>query len=56
MPKADRKTQHIAEKVRRGDVVPELVNLPTSFTFSHYLPGTCEHNTAYGGGSGSSLI
>jgi len=48
MPKADRKTQHIVDKVRRGDV-PELVNLPTSYTFSHYLPGTCKRNTAYGG-------
>merc|ERR1712039_120987 len=56
MPKADRKTQHIAEKVRRGDVVPELENLPTSYTFSHYLPGTCKRNTAYGGDYGSSII
>merc|ERR1719486_246164 len=56
MPKSDRKTQHIAEKVRRGDVVPELVNLPTSYTFAHYLPGTCKPNTGYGGGYGTSLI
>merc|ERR1712241_779495 len=32
MPEYDRKTQHIAEKVRRGETVPELRNLPTTFT------------------------
>merc|ERR1719351_176598 len=52
MPEYDRKTQHIAEKVRRGETVPELRNLPTTFTKMRSMPVDCKPNTAYG----SSLI
>jgi len=56
MPKSDRKTQHIAEKVRRGEVVPELKNLPTRYSMERSMPVACKPNRAYGGrgGSGSS--
>merc|ERR1712027_232035 len=52
MPEYDRKTQHIAEKVRRGETVPELRNLSTTFTKMRSMPVDCKPNTAYG----SSLI
>merc|ERR1719245_3015220 len=52
MPEYDRKTQHIAEKVRHGETVPELRNLPTTFTKMRSMPVDCKPNTAYG----SSLI
>ena len=52
MPEYDRKTQHIAEKVRRGETVPELRNLSRTFTKMRSMPVDCKPNTAYG----SSLI
>ena len=53
MSKSDRKTQHIAEKVRRGEVVPELRNLPTRYSMVRSMPVDCKPNTAYGGRGGS---
>merc|ERR1719458_74883 len=32
MSKSDRRTQHIADKIRRGEVLPELKSLPESFS------------------------
>ena len=52
MPESDRKAQHIAEKVRRGESVPELRNLPTTYGKVRSMPVDCKPNTAYG----SSLI
>ena len=53
MSKSDRKTQHIAEKVRRGLVVPELKNLPTTYSMTRSMPVDCKPNYAYGGNGGS---
>ena len=53
MSKSDRKTQHIAEKVRRGEVVPELRNLPTRYSMVRSMPVDCKPNTAYSGRGGS---
>ena len=53
MPESDRKTQHIAEKVRRGEVVPELKNLPTRYSMERSMPVACKPNRAYGGSGGS---
>merc|ERR1719150_1274764 len=51
MPEYDRKTQHIAEKVRAGETMPELRNLPTTFTKMRSMPVDCKPNTAYGSSS-----
>ena len=53
MSKSDRKTQHIEEKVRRGEVVPELRNLPTRYSMVRSMPVDCKPNTAYSGRGGS---
>ena len=56
MSKSDRRTQHIAEKIRRGEVVPELKNLPESFSSEKTVPVECKAYSIHGGRpSGNSL-
>merc|ERR1712088_397598 len=38
MSNSDRRTMHIAEKIRRGEVLPELKNLPESFSVERSVP------------------
>ena len=52
MPKDDRVTQHIAEKVRRGEVVSELVNMPEAYSVVRPMPVECRPYTTYGSSSG----
>merc|ERR1712223_1523915 len=54
MPKDDRVTQHIAEKVRRGEVVDELVNMPEAYSVMKYMPVDCRPYTTYGMSGSSS--
>merc|ERR1712066_1056959 len=54
MPKDDRVTQHIAEKVRRGEVVDELVNMPEAYPVMKYMPVDCRPYTTYGMSGSSS--
>jgi len=51
MSKSSRTAQHIADKVRRGEVVPELKNLPTTYSMVMYMPVECKPNSSYGTGS-----
>jgi len=55
MPKDDRVTQHIAEKVRRGQVVDELVNMPEAYSVTKYMPVDCRPYSTYGMSSGSGM-
>jgi hypothetical protein len=38
----DRKAEHIAEKIRQGQVLPELKNLPTSYSVERSIPVDCK--------------
>ena len=51
MSKSSRTAQHIADKVRRSEVVPELKNLPTTYSMVMYMPVECKPNSSYGSGS-----
>ena len=55
MSKSDRRTMHIAEKVRRGETLPELKNLPESFSVEKSLPVECKPYSIHGASSGNSL-
>merc|ERR1712061_683372 len=59
MSKSDRRTQHIAEKIRRGEVVHELKNLPVTFSAERPMPVECKPYTMHSGtnnnGNGNSL-
>merc|ERR1712027_126185 len=55
MSKSDRRTMHILEKIRAGKVVPELMNLPESFSHEKYVPVECKPYTIHGAGIGNSL-
>merc|ERR1712241_1267560 len=55
MSKSDRRTMHILEKIRAGKVVPELMNLPESFSHEEYVPVECKPYTIHGAGIGNSL-
>jgi len=54
MSKSSRTAHHIAEKVRRGEVVPELETLPTTFSMVRSMPVECKPNSSYGSGSSGS--
>ena len=55
MSKSDRRTMHILEKIRSGMILPELKNLPESFSIERNMPVECKPYSAYGAGSGNSL-
>ena len=57
MSKSDRRTQHIAEKIRRGEVVPELKNLPVTYSVERPIPVECKPYSMYSGSNsnGNSL-
>merc|ERR1719277_633542 len=55
MPKSDRRTMHILEKIRSGMILPELKNLPESFSIERPVPVECKPYSVYGAGSGNSL-
>merc|ERR1712165_369389 len=55
MSKSDRRTMHIAEKIRSGEVLPELKNLPESFSVEKAVPVECKPYTIHGASSGNSL-
>merc|ERR1712117_408842 len=55
MSKSDRRTMHILEKIRAGKVVPELMNLPESFSHEKSVPVECKPYTIHGAGIGNSL-
>merc|ERR1712165_638586 len=55
MSKSDRRTMHIAEKIRRGEVLPELKNLPESFSVERSVPVECKPYSIHGASSGNSL-
>merc|ERR1719270_1749337 len=55
MSKSDRRTMHILEKIRAGMVVPELMNLPESFSHEKSVPVECKPYTIHGAGIGNSL-
>merc|ERR1712038_2238353 len=55
MSKSDRRTMHIAEKIRSGEVLPELKNLPESFSVEKAVPVECKPYTIHGARSGNSL-
>merc|ERR1719323_2403919 len=55
MSKSDRRTMHILEKIRAGKVLPELMNLPESFSHEKYVPVECKPYTIHGAGIGNSL-
>ena len=56
MSKSDRRTQHLAEKIRRGEVLPELKSLPESFSSEKTMPVECKPYSVHGGSpSGNSL-
>jgi len=46
---------HILEKIRSGMILPELKNLPESFSIERNLPVECKPYSNYGAGSGNSL-
>ena len=56
MSKSDRRTQHIADKIRRGEVLPELKSLPESFSTDRPLPVECKPYAIHGGSNGNSLF
>merc|ERR1712037_172255 len=57
MSKSNRRTHHIAEKIRSGEVLHELKNLPESFSTERSVPVECKPHTIHGGSSlsGNSL-
>merc|ERR1712037_894545 len=57
MSKSNRRTHHIAEKIRRREVLHELKNLPESFSTERSVPVECKPHTIHGGSSlsGNSL-
>merc|ERR1719232_359384 len=55
MSKSDRRTMHILEKIRSGMILPELMNLPESFSIERHVPVGCRPYSTYGAGSGNSL-
>merc|ERR1712165_102320 len=55
MSKSDRRTMHIAEKIRSGEVLPELKSLPESFSVEKAVPVECKPYTIHGARSGNSL-
>merc|ERR1712241_509835 len=55
MSKSDRRTMRILEKIRAGKVVPELMNLPESFSHEKSVPVECKPYTIHGAGIGNSL-
>merc|ERR1711902_5849 len=55
MSKSDRRTMHILEKIRSGMILPELKNLPESFSMERNVPVECKPYSTYGAGSGNSL-
>ena len=55
MSKSDRRTMHIAEKIRGGQVVPELRSLPESFHIEKSMPVDCKPYSIHGSSSGNSL-
>merc|ERR1719373_1435211 len=55
MSKSDRRTMHILEKIRSGMILPELKNLPESFSIERNMPVECKPYSTYGAGSGNSL-
>merc|ERR1712037_441225 len=58
MSKSNRRTQYIADKIRRGEVLPELKSLPESFSTERPVPVECKPHTIHGGSSlsGNSLL
>merc|ERR1712066_195347 len=55
MSKSDRRTQHIAEKIRRGEVVHELKNLPVTYSVERPVPIECKPYSMYSGSNSNSL-
>merc|ERR1719328_22720 len=55
MPKSDRRTMHILEKIHSGMTLPELKNLPESFSIERPVPVECKPYSIYGAGSSNSL-
>merc|ERR1719232_1624147 len=55
MPKSDRRTMHILEKICSGMILPELKNLPESFSIERPVPVECKPYSVYGADSGNSL-
>merc|ERR1719451_201580 len=55
MSKSDRRTQHIAEKIRHGEVVHELKNLPVTFSAERPMPVECKPYTMHSGSNSNSL-
>merc|ERR1712158_336038 len=55
MSKSDRRTMHILEKIRSGMTLPELKNLPESFSIERPMPVECKPYSVHGAGSGNSL-
>lgn len=51
MAKDDRVTQHMAMKVRRGDVLPELGNMPEAYSVKKTVPVECRPYPTYGSNS-----
>ena len=41
MPRDDRVTQHMAEKIKRGEVLPELRNMPEVYSTMRTVPVKC---------------
>ena len=42
MPKDDRVTQHMAGKVQRGELLPELRNMPEAYSKIMTVPVKCK--------------
>merc|ERR1712010_260854 len=55
MSKSDRRTMHILEKIRSGMTLPELKNLPESFSIERPMPVECKPYSIHGAGSGNYL-
>ena len=60
MPDSDRVTEHYVNKVRAGMILPELKNMPESYSTFENMPAKCVPSTYGGsggnGGSGDSLF
>ena len=55
MPKDDRVTQHMAMKIQRGDLLPELRTMPEAYASMKTLPVNCKPYSTYGGSSSNIL-
>ena len=56
MPRDDRITQHMAGKIKRGEVLPELRNMPEFYTTMRTVPDECRPYPTYGNTFDNSLI